>query len=136
MLVFLSCPKRRAEANLQHFPVLHIKYEDPRIKVKVQHHDVFRATLVRADGAGWWHGPSTSYKLRGAMPELAAFLATHDEGIIRSKVWDYDRYKITLRCKTPVSIGDYANIETIHMTYYTWTANTPEMMAWRAERHV
>ena len=133
MLISLKCPERSAEANLRHFPVLHIKYEAKRIEVKIQHHTVFRAKMVRAGAREYC--PRTIYELREPLTEVAAFLSTHDEGIIRSKKWDYDSFTITLHLRTPVRIGDYNNIETLYLTYYPWWANTPEMMALRAEWH-
>ena len=63
------------------------------------------------------------------MPEVAAFLSTLDEGIIRHKEWNYDYYEVSLEFNTPVRIGEYDKIERISMTYYSWWARTPEMLA-------
>jgi hypothetical protein len=116
------CPERRAKATLR-FPLLFIEYENKRITPKVQDHDVFRVTLYRN-----YYGCGN--ELRGsAMPDIAGFLSTLDQALIKSKEWDYNHLNLTMEFTEPVTVGEHAKIKKLAMTYYPWWSKTEAMIA-------
>jgi hypothetical protein len=94
---------------------------------KFQPYRLIRATLVKASKTEFTH--RTTHMLRWPMPELACFLAKVDDISIKNRQWRFNSHELRLTLKTPVSIGEYDNIETIHMTYNTQWARTPVMLA-------
>ena len=132
MLNFV-CPARKARASLD-FPRLVITYEGGRDTPKEQDHNVFRVVMHKASNASSWPGLKTWHEVRGAMPEVQAFLSTLDaEGLVKSKTWDYDRFDLRLDFSCPVTVGEFENIESIVLTYYPWWARTERMIAAHAE---
>ena len=124
-----QCPGRSASASLCPFPRVHIEYETevPR----VQHHDVFRVKLREVVAGTYkrcvWH------ELRGPMPEIAEFLYTMNEGVVKSTAWDFDRYDLKVDFAKPVRVGKHVNVEYMQMTYRPQMAPTAEMRAAHAE---
>ena len=94
---------------------------------KFQPYRLIRATLVKASKREFTH--RTTHMLRWPMPELAYFLATVDDVNIKSQQWRFNTHELRLTLKTPVSIGKYDNIETIHMTYNTQWARGLAILA-------
>lgn len=94
---------------------------------KFQSYRLIRATLVKASKREFAN--RTIHTLRWPMPELAGFLATVDDVNIKNKEWRFNKHELSLTLKTPVSIGEYDNIETIHMTYNTQWARPLAMLA-------